>query len=180
MYEVKLNKLKVYYLDKMKSLSCRFKSSVERMNETIQKQQRKFQEVKQQRERERQATKNHFHKSLSRIRESFNRGKDMLNDDIEVLELAIKEIKRNKRNENIQNELENLKWDDYDSDLSEFDKYLFDNSGRLNISQIKSALLKDDYRGLNHKSTALTNSIQNLQFLLISYINSEYRRQPKN
>lgn len=106
----------------MKSLSCRFKSSVERMNETIKKQRNKIIKVKKQSEKERQATKNHFHKSLSRIRESFNRGKDMLNDDIEELELVIKEVKRCKRNENIKNDIDNLKATDYDSELSEFDK----------------------------------------------------------
>ena len=41
-----------------------------------------FKKVRQQREKERQATKKEFHKSLSRIRDSFNKGKDLLNDDL--------------------------------------------------------------------------------------------------
>jgi hypothetical protein len=130
------------------------------MNDTILQQRNKIMKVKEMRENERQTTKNQFHKSLSRIRESFNRGKDMLNDDMEELELVIKEVKRCKRNENIQYDIDNLKATDYDSDMGEFDKCLFDQSGRLNINQIKSALGKDYNPNTNYAPIQSKNRTQ--------------------
>jgi len=50
--------------------------------------------IRKQREKERQATKSQFQKSLSQIRESFQRGKDKINDDLQELELVVKEIKK--------------------------------------------------------------------------------------
>jgi hypothetical protein len=46
-----------------------------------------FTQVREQKEMQWEATKNQFHKSLSRIRESFNRGKDLLNDDLQEMEI---------------------------------------------------------------------------------------------
>ena len=141
MYEFKLQSMKEYYFEKMKSLSCRFKSSVERMTQTINQQKSIVLKVRQQQEKARQATKKEFHKSLSRIRDSFNKGKDLLNDDIQELEITIKEVKKNNRNKNMKQHIHQLK-EGYESDSSEFDKLLFDASGHININQIKSVLLK--------------------------------------
>lgn len=87
-----------------------------------------------------EATKNQFHKSLSRIRESFNRGKDLLNDDLQEMEIQVQEIKQARRKYNIQNDMTKMNEPDYDSDLSDFDKQFFSSSGRFNINQVKSSL----------------------------------------
>lgn len=98
-----------------------------------------FKKVRQKKEEEWQATKNQFHKSLSRIRESFNRGKDLINDDLQEMEICVQEIKQARRKFNIKNDMAKMNEPDYDSDLSDFDKQFFTSSGRFNINQIKSS-----------------------------------------
>jgi len=49
----------------------------------------------------------------------------------------------------------------FDSDCSDFDKCLFDSSGRLNINQIKSVVLK----GHTPKGNYATNPVNNLRKL---------------
>lgn len=144
MYDNKLKNLKNYYVNKMKTLSCRFKSSVERMNETIHRQKDQILKVNKKRENERQATNNRFHKSLSRLWESFNRGKDRLYDNMDKMQLMIKEKEKYERNENIQINLKKMKNNDNDSDSSEFEKYLFDQSGQVNINHIRGSMPRDD------------------------------------
>jgi hypothetical protein len=110
------------------------------MSETMSKQRKMFTKVRQRQDEEWQATKNQFHKSLSRIRESFNRGKDLIQDDLQEMEICVKEIKQARRKYNIKNDLVKMNEPDYDSDLSSFDKQFFSSSGRFNINQIKSSL----------------------------------------
>ena len=87
-----------------------------------------------------QATKNQFHKSLSRIRESFNKGKDLINDDLQEMEICVQEIKQARRKHNINIDMTRLNEPEYDSDLSDFDKNFFSSSGRFNINKVQSSL----------------------------------------
>ena len=87
----KFNRINEKY-QKSRYLTHKFKSSVERMNETMIK-QREILKVKKRQEQEWETTKKNFNKSLSRIRESFVRGKEVLNDDLQEMEIKVQEIK---------------------------------------------------------------------------------------
>lgn len=120
-----------------------------------------FNKIRQKKEREWQATKNKFHKSLSRIRESFNRGKDLINDDLQEMEICLKEIKQARRKFNLKNNMTKMNEPDYDSDLSDFDKQFFILSGRFNINQIKTSQNNDSHKNnipkLNKQTSANTS-----------------------
>jgi hypothetical protein len=99
-----------------------------------------FKKVKDEKQMVLQATKNQFHKSLSRIRESFNKGKDLINDDLQEMEICVQEIKQARRKHNINTDMTRLNEPEYDSDLSDFDKNFFSSSGRFNINKVQSSL----------------------------------------
>jgi hypothetical protein len=99
-----------------------------------------FKKVREEKQMVLQATKNQFHKSLSRIRESFNKGKDLINDDLQEMEICVQEIKQARRKHNINIDMTRLNEPEYDSDLSDFDKNFFSSSGRFNINQVQSSL----------------------------------------
>jgi len=84
------------------------------------------------------AAKYQFNKSLSR--ESFKRGKDVLNDDLQEMEICVHEIKQARRKHNIKNDMTKMNEPEYDSDLSDYDQQFFSSSGRININQVKSSL----------------------------------------
>jgi hypothetical protein len=99
-----------------------------------------FKKVREEKQIVLQATKNQFHKSLSRIRESFNKGKDLINDDLQEMEICVQEIKQARRKHNINIDMTRLNEPEYDSDLSDFDKNFFSSSGRFNINKVQSSL----------------------------------------
>jgi hypothetical protein len=118
------------------------------MSETMSKQRKMFTKVRQRQDEEWQATKNQFHKSLSRIRESFNRGKDLIQDDLQEMEICVKEIKQARRKYNIKNDLVKMNEPDYDSDLSSFDKQF--SAQVVDLILIKSKVLSNNTMNHNH------------------------------
>lgn len=122
------------------------------------RQKKLFKKIRQKKEREWQATKNQFHKSLSRIRESFNRGKDLINDDLQEMEICVQEIKQARRKFNLKNNMTKMNEPDYDSDLSDFDKQFFTSSGRFNINQIKSSVKNNPPKNIALKLNKQTSA----------------------
>lgn len=140
-----------HLMHKVNKIQQKFKSSVERMNETMQNQKRIL-KAKQKKEQELVATKDYFHKSLSRIRDSFNKGKDILNDDLQEMEICVEELKKARRKKVIKKDMGEMNGSEYNSDLSDTDQLLLSNSGRININRIKGSFKKSDPKNKNRKT----------------------------
>lgn len=103
-----------------------------------------FKKARKWKEEKWQATKNQFYKVISRIKDSFNRGKDLINDDLLEMEMWVHEIKQLRRNFDFANKIAKLNGSDDDSELDDFDSEIFSSTGKLDMAQLKRRLQKDE------------------------------------
>lgn len=130
------------------------------------KKEKLFKKANKRKEEELRATKSILHKSLSRVWQSFNRGKDLIKDEYKEMEIWVQEIKVTHGNYKMKKDLAKMNDPDYDSELSDSDQQFFTSSGRFNINQIKSSLnryqssqpIKDAYKRQNEYDFIETNN----------------------
>lgn len=101
-----------------------------------------FKKARKCKEEKWQATKNQFYKVISRIKDSFTRGKDLINDDLLEMEMWVHEIKQLRRNFDFANKIAKLNGSDDDSELDDFDGEVFNSTGKVNIARLRSWLQK--------------------------------------
>lgn len=111
------------------------------------------------------ATQKHFHRILKRVQESFTRGKDMFNDDLQNMKIRVQEVKQARRNLNLLKKITKMNDKDTESETSDFDKQYFNPSGTINIKRIKeSSKVSSSFKGVeNYKRLKQSSTNKNFE-----------------